>query len=92
LWNDDHIARSCLKVCAQRCYLPEIAFLQHDLIDLPLRFPFKKFSRSIDRSVIHDDDFDVLDRRCANCFSYRFNRRSLIITKDNDGLKPDCDG
>jgi len=83
--NDYYVTRSCLETRAQRCSLTEIAFLQHDLIDPPGRFRFKKLSRSIGRSVIHDDDFDLLDRRCADCFNYGFDRRPLIITRDNYG-------
>ena len=33
--NDDQVAGSCLETCTQSCSLPEIAFLQHDLIDPP---------------------------------------------------------
>ena len=83
--NDYYVAGSCLETRAQSCSLPEIAFLQHEFIDPSGRFRFKKFSRSIGRSVIHDDDFDVLDRCCADCFYHSFNRRSLIVTRDNDG-------
>ena len=60
--NYYYVASSCLKAGAQSRSLAKIAFLQHDPIDPPGRFRFKKFSRSIGRSVIHDDDFDVLDR------------------------------
>ena len=61
--NDDHITRSCLEARAQSCALAKIALLQHDFIDPSGRFRFKKFAGSIGRSVIHEDDFDVLDRR-----------------------------
>ena len=60
--NDDHVARSCLETRAQSCSLAKIAFLQHDLIDPPGRFRFKKFSCSIGRSVIHNNNFHVFDR------------------------------
>ena len=45
--NDYYIARSCLETGAQSCSLAKIAFLQHDLIGPPMRFRFKKLSRSI---------------------------------------------
>jgi len=82
--NDYCVARSCLETRAQSCSLAKIALLEHELIDPPMWFRFKKFSRSISRSIIHDDDFDVLDGRCADCFYDSFNRRLLIITRDND--------
>ena len=61
--NDDHVASSCLETGAQSCSLAKIPFLQHDLIDPAGRLRFKKFSCSISRSVIHNDDFYILDRR-----------------------------
>jgi hypothetical protein len=45
--NDDHVAGSCLETRAQSCSLAKIALLQHELIDPPVRFRFKKFSRSV---------------------------------------------
>lgn len=45
--NDYDVARSCLETRAQSCSLAKIALLQHELIDPPVRFRFKKFSRSI---------------------------------------------
>ena len=83
--NDYDVAGSCLETRAQRCSLPKIAFLQHDFVNPPIRFRFKKFSRSIGRSVVHDNNFHVFDRCRANCFNYSFDRRSLIVTRDNDG-------
>ena len=83
--NDYDVARSCLETGAQSCSLAKIAFLQHDLIDPPVRFSSKKFSRSVGRSVVHNDNFHVFDRRRANCFNHSFDRWSLIITRDNDG-------
>ena len=58
--NDDQVARSCLETRTQRCSLAKIALLQHDLMDPPVGFRFKKFPCSIGRSVIHDDDFHRL--------------------------------
>ena len=60
--NDYYVASGCLETGAQSCALAKIAFLQHDLIDPPGRFRLKKFSRSIGRPIIYDDDFDVLNR------------------------------
>ena len=60
--NDDHVACSCLETGAQSCSLTKIALLQHELMNPSVGFRFKKFSRSIGRSVIHDDDFNVLNR------------------------------
>src|SRR5436189_4900905 len=82
--NDDHVARSCLEPRAQSCSLAKIALLQHELVDPPVRFRFKKLSGSIGRSVIDDDDFHVLDWRCADCIYDRFDGRSLVVTRDND--------
>ena len=83
--NDDEVTRSCLKTRAQRRSLPEVAFLQHEFVDPPGRFSFEKFSSSIGRSVVHNNNFHVFDWCRANCFHYSFNRRSFIITRDNDG-------
>lgn len=83
--NDDYVAGCVLETCTQSCALPEIAILQHDLIDPPGRFPFEKVSCSIGRSVVHNDNFHVFDRGRANGFNYGFDRRSLIITRDNYG-------
>ena len=83
--NDDHVARSCLETSTQRCSLPEIAFLQYECVNPPGMFPFEKFSCSIGRSVIHNNNFQVFDWCRANCFNYGFNRRSFIVTRDNDG-------
>ena len=83
--NDDYVTRSCLETSKQSCSLPEIAFLQHEFVNPSGRFPFEKFSCSIGRSVIHNYDFHVFDWCRANCFNYSFNRRSFIVTRDNDG-------
>ena len=83
--NDYYVSCCVLKTSTQSCAFPEISLLQHDLIDPPGRFGFKKFSCSIGRSVVHNDNFHVLDWCRANCFNYSFDRRSLIITRDNDG-------
>ena len=83
--NDYYVARSCLETRAQSCSLTAIAFLEHDLINPPIRFRFKKFFCSVSRSVVYNNDFHVFDWCRANCFNYTFNRRSFIITRDNDG-------
>jgi len=83
--NDYQVTRSCLETSTQSCAFPEIAFLQHDLIDPPGRFFFEKFSCSIGRSVIHNDNFQISDRCRANSFNYSFDRRLFVITRDNDG-------
>jgi len=83
--NDYYVSRCILKTSTQRCAFSEISFLQYDLIDPPRRFPFEKFSCSIGRSVVHNDNFHVLDWGRANCFNHSFDRRPLIVTRDNDG-------
>src|SRR6266542_6067040 len=83
--NDHEVTCSSLETSAQGCSLTEIAFLQHNLIHPPRRFPFEKFPCSIGRSVVHDDNFHVFDWCRANFFNYSFNGRSFIITRDNDG-------
>ena len=80
--NDDHVARSCLETSTQRCSLPEIAFLQNDLVDPPVRFPLRtSLVPSID-PAFHEDNFHAFDRRRANCFNHSFNWRLLIVTRD----------
>ena len=83
--NDNQVTRSCLKTHSQRCSFPKIPFLQHEPVDPPWRFRFEKFSCPIGRSVVHNNNFHVFDWCRANCFNYSFNRRSFIITRDNDG-------
>ena len=82
--NDYYVSSCVLKARTQSCSLAKIALLQHKLIDPSVRFRLKKFSRSIGRSVIHHDDFEGLDRCGADCFYDSFNRRLLIVTRDND--------
>src|SRR6267143_5330991 len=57
--NDYYVSGCVLETSTQSCAFSEIAFLQHDLIDPPGRFRFEKFSCSIGRSVIHNDNFQV---------------------------------
>ena len=83
--NNDQITRSCMETHSQCCSFPEIAFLQHEFVDPPGRLFSEELSRSIGRSVVHNDDFHISDRSGANCFNYSVNRRSFIITRDNDG-------
>ena len=61
--NDYYVSCCVLKTNTQSCAFPEIALLQHHVIDPSGRFRFKKFSRSVGRSIIHDDDLDIFDRR-----------------------------
>ena len=82
--NDDQVAGRCLETRTQSCSLAKVALLQHELMDPPMGLRFKKFPRSIGRSVIHDDDFNVLDRCRADRIYHNFDRRSLIVTRDND--------
>ena len=82
--NNDQLARRYLETRAQSCSFAKIALLQYDLIDPSMRFRLKKFSRSIGRSIIHDDDFNVLDRRRTDSIYHSFDRRSLVVTRDND--------
>jgi len=83
--NDDEVPGRFLETRAQCRSLPEIAFLQHEFVDPSGRFRFEEFSCSIGRSVIDNDNFHVFDWCRANCFNRSFNRRSFIITRNNDG-------